>query len=363
MTGTILHIVEPTLESEAGHCHSFVESLCRARETGGPDLCVWAGRRARLPRLSAAGVAVRPYFRRRVRRLQEYLLLSRLLRSPGRIFIATAGRADLALLDLAARGKVPSGKVFLFFHWVRPAPGKEERFRKAARRQPHLTLLAPTESVAETLRSFGFGATRVVPYPITPAAGAPAEEPPAFRHLLYAGAARQDKGFSAVVDLVARLAETGRDLPVVVQASADHYGKYDPRTKADIARLEGVRYPHLRILRETLDGPPYADLFRGAICLQPYNRDDFADRISGVTLDALSAGCPVAATSGTWMARVAERFGAGRALDDPSAPSLLAAVDGIRADYGRYRENAFRAGWTLQEENSARRLLSILAGE
>lgn len=363
MTDMVIHIVEPTLESEAGHCHSFVASLCGARRGDGPELHVWAGRGARLPHLAVPGVTVRPYFSRRVRRVQEYFLLSRLLRTPGRIFIATAGRADLALLDLAARGEVPPGKAFLFFHWVRPAPGKEERFRRAARRQPHLVLLAPTEKVAEALRRFGFGATRVVPYPITPVAGVPVEEPAAFRHLLYAGAARQDKGFSAVVDLVARLAEAGRDLPVVVQASGDHHGRYDPRTKADIARLEGVRYPHLRILRETLDGPPYADLFRGAICLQPYNRDDFADRISGVTLDALSAGCPVAATSGTWMARVAERFGAGRALDDPSASSLLEAVDGIRADYGRYQENAFRAGWTLQEENSARRLLSILAGE
>ncbi len=361
MTGMLIHIVEPTLESEAGHCHSFVASLCGARSGDGPEICVWAGRGARLPHLAAAGVTVRPYFRRRVRRLQEYVLLSRLLRIPGRIFIATAGRTDLAILDLAARGEVPPGKVFLFFHWIRPAPGKEDRFRRAATRQPHLTVLAPTESVAEALRLCGFGATRVVPYPITPAAGAPVEEPVSFRHLLYAGAARQDKGFSAVVDLVARLAETGRDLPVVVQASADHFGKYDPGTKADILRLEGVRYPHLRIIRETLDGPPYADLFRGAICLQPYDRNDFADRISGVTLDALSAGCPVAATSGTWMARVVERFGAGRTLDDPAAPSLLSAVEGIRADFGRYRENAFRAGRTLQEENSARRLFSILA--
>jgi len=363
LSGVLIHIVEPTLESEAGHCHSFVASLCAARGSDGPELEVWAGRRARLPHLEGPGVAIRPYFRRRLRRLQEYVLLARLLRSPGRIFIATAGRTDLALLDLAARGEIPPGKVFLFFHWVRPAPGKEVRFRKAAMRQPHLTLLAPTESVADALRRCGFAATRVVPYPITPAAGAAEEEPAEFRRLLYAGAARQDKGFPALVDLVASLAEANRDVPVAVQASADHYDRYDPRTKADIARLEALRYPFLRIHRATLDPDAYAALFRGAICLQPYKSDDFADRISGVTLDALSAGCPVVATSGTWMARVIERFGAGLAVDDPSAPALLEAADAIRADYGRYRDNALRAGRALQEENSARRLLSELAGE
>ncbi len=360
---SIIHIVEPTLESEAGHCHSFVASLCGARGGDGPELEVWAGRRARLPHLEGPGITVRPYFRRRVRRLQEYLLLARLLRSPGRIFLATAGSADLALLGLAARGEIPPGKVFLFFHWVRPAPGKEVRLRTAAARQPHLSVLAPTESVADALRRCGFGATRVVPYPITPAAGAPAEEPAEFHRFLYAGAARQDKGFPALVDLVALLAEGGRDVPVAVQASPDHYDRYDPKTKSDIARLEGLGYPFLRIHRVTLDPAAYAALFRGAICLQPYRSDDFADRISGVTLDALSAGCPVVTTAGTWMARVVERFGAGIALDDPSAPSLLAAADAIRADYARYRDNAFSAGRALQEENSARRLLAVLSEE
>ncbi len=357
----LIHIVEPTLESEAGHCHSFVASLCRARGTGGPELQVWAGRRARLPGLEAAGVTVRPYFSRKVRRLQEFFLLSRLLRSPGRIFIATAGRADLALLDLAARGEVPPGKAFLFFHWVRPAPGKEDRLRRAARRQPHVAVLAPTASGAEVFRRCGFEAARVVPYPITPGARTASGEPVPFRHLLYAGAARQDKGFSAVVDLVALLAEKGRDLPVVIQASADHYDKFDHPTQADIARLDAVRYPFLRIHRETLDASAYAELFRGAVCLQPYRRDDFADRISGVTLDALSAGCPVVATAGTWMARVVDRFGAGRAVGELSPGSLLSAVEEIRADYGRCGENAVRAGRTLQDENSARHLFSILA--
>ncbi len=361
MSGVLIHVVEPTLESEAGHCRSFVESVCASRQAGGPRLCVWGGRGARLPQLGESGVTVRPYFFRKARRFQEYLLLARLLRAPGRIFIATAGRTDLVLLGLAARKEVPPGKVFLFFHWFRPTAGKEDDLRKAAKRQPNLTVLAPTESIADIFRRCGFGSTRVVPYPITPAAGATAEEPESFRHVLYAGAARQDKGFSAVVDLVARLAGTGRDLPVVVQASAEHYDKRDARTRSDIARLAALRYPPLDLRRETLDPAAYTALFRGAVCLQPYSRADFADRISGVTLDALSAGAPVVATAGTWMARVVERFGAGRAADDLSPGPLLAAVEEIRADYGRFAANAVRAGRTLQEENSARRLLSILA--
>lgn len=357
----VIHIVEPTLEGESGHCHSFVESLCRAREAGGPVLWVWAGRRARLPRMEAAGATVRPHFHRRIRRFQEYFLLAKLLAGPGRIFISTAGRSDLVLLDLAARAEIPPGKVFLYFHWVRPTPSKEDRLRKVASRHPHLAILAPTGSVAEVLLRSGFRETRVVPYPVAPASDATA--PSGFRHLLYAGAARQDKGFSAVVDLVVHMAELGLDVPVLVQASADHYEKYDTATRSDLARLAAVRSPDLCLLRESLDSAAYAGLFRGAICLQPYDRGDFRDRISGVTLDALSGGCPVVATSGTWIARVVDRFGAGRTVDGLDPQSLLAAVEEIRGDYDRLRDNAFRAGLALREENSARHLLAVLTGD
>ena len=354
----VIHIVEPTLETEAGHCHSFVQNFCHAREAGGPDLWVWAGRRARLPRLESAGVTVRPHFRRRLRRLQEYGLLANLLAGPGRIFFPTAGRTDLVLLDLAARGEIPPGKVFLYFHWVRPTPSKEDRLRKVASRHPHLAVLAPTGSVAEVFLRSGFRATRVVPYPVAPASDASSRS--GFRHLLYAGAARQDKGFSAVVDLVGHMAERGLDTPFLVQASADHYERYDPATRSDLTRLAAVRYPALRLYRETLGSDAYAELFRGAICLQPYSRDDFRDRISGVTMDALSMGCPVVATSGTWMARVVDRFEAGHTVEGLDPRSLLAAVGEVRADYDRLRDNAFRAGLALREEHSARHLFAVV---
>ena len=80
-------------------------------------------------------------------------------------------------------------------------------------------------------------------------------------------------------------------------------------------------------------------------------------------MDALSGGCPVVATSGTWIARVVDRFGAGRIVDGLDPRSLLAAVEEVRSDYDRLRDNAFRAGLALREENSARHLLAVLTGD
>jgi len=127
-----------------------------------------------------------------------------------------------------------------------------------------------------------------------------------------------------------------------------------------VDRLRKSSAARLTILPETLDAREYRAWFAGAIVLQPYSRDHFEDRISGVTFDAFSAGAPVVATSGTWMARMAARFGAGVALQDPSPTSILSAVEEVRAEYPRFRRNALEAGKVLRKEHGARQLLEIL---
>jgi len=355
-----IDIVEPTLSSEAGHCHSFVESVCSARREGEDGITVYAGSRARLPRIEAMGVRMVPYFHRRIRRPEAFLLYRKLLREPGRIFVPTAGRADLTMLSLAAGRPIPPGKVFLYFHWVRPDPSKREYFRRAARKQPDLTIIGPTESVVGVFRECGFRDVRIVPYPGSPASTENLDAEGAFRHVLFAGAARRDKGFPAVVDFVRLLADTGTGIPVAVQASPGHYGKFDEGIPAEVDRLRKSSAARLTILPETLEATEYRAMFAGAIVLQPYSRDDFADRISGVTLDAFSSGAPVVATAGTWMARAALRFGAGVALEDPSPASILYAVEAVRAEYPRFRRNALEAGSALRKEHDARRLLEVL---
>jgi len=357
--GTI-DIVEPTLSSEAGHCHSFVESVCSARREGEDGITVYADSRARLPRIRTLGVRVVPHFHRRIRRPEAFLLYRKLLREPGRIFIPTAGRADLTMLSLAAGRSIPPGKAFLYFHWVKPDPSKREFFRSAGRRQPDLTLMGPTETAVGIFRESGFRDVRVVPYPRSPAPTEIPDTEGVFRHVLYAGAARRDKGFPAVVDFVRFLADAGTGIPMVVQASPGHYGKFDEGIPAEVDRLRKSSAARLTILPETLDAREYRAWFAGAIVLQPYSRDHFEDRISGVTFDAFSAGAPVVATSGTWMARMAARFGAGVALQDPSPTSILSAVEEVRAEYPRFRRNALEAGKVLRKEHGARQLLEIL---
>lgn len=352
-----LHIVEPTLVDSTGHCFSFLDSLCRV--AGDYPITVWGGHGARVS--FPGNVTVVQFFHRRIRRLQAWWLYRALLRRPGRLFISTAGRSDLILLDLASRSAIEPGKVLLYVHWFRASPAKERQLARLAARQPEIRILAPTESVCAAFRAAGFRHTRHVPYPVAPISAAPTlNVSQTFRHVLFAGAARRDKGFAEVVAFVDLLSRTNRSIPVSLQTSTQHYDKTDKSVAASLERLKTIEYPFLRRYDSTLEPADYRALFCGAICLQLYSRSDFADRISGITLDALSHGSPIVALSGTWMAHVVEEFGAGLVVEEPTPDVLLDAVIKLMTSYEHYHRRAWEAGREVQKRHDANLLFQAV---
>jgi hypothetical protein len=342
-----LHVIEPTLEDYAGHCYGLVRSLCEAAKDF-PRVNLWAGRHAAQLEFPP-NTKVHAHFHRRLRLPQLMLLLRRLLKTgDDPVVLSTAKRADLVIARLAAASTLPVGRLFLYFHWFRASAEKMVFLRRAAAAQPNITILATTESVAAIFKAAGFARVIHLPYPLTATPGDEPATESVFRHLLFAGAARQDKGFKHIVDLAELLRDLGKNLPLTVQVSAEHYGKYDEPTRVQLRRLEFVNYAQLRLIHESLTPADYAALFRGAVCLQPYDRREFADRTSGVTMDALTQGAPVVATSGTWIARQISPRDAGVIINDPGARTLLAAAEELIASYDRYRGNALVAGRDLR---------------
>jgi hypothetical protein len=340
-----LEIVEPTLVSQAGHCAALFASLRNAA----PALPyrLWVDRRAHLPQFEREGVPLERFFSRRWRKLQALWLYRQLLRSGAPVLVPTATWFDLRALDLAARGTIARERAFLYFHKWRASARRTEALNRLARRQPDLALFGTSEAIVQALRASGFSRVEQV----APVLGADLAPQPAspFRALLSAGAARADKGFAHIVDLVEHMAATGSALPIVVQASGDHYGRYDEHTRADLLRLRACPYPHLTIRADTLDAAQYQGLFAGAICLQPYGRSDYADKMSAVTFDSLRNGAPIVTVAGTTMAAIVERSGAGIVVDQPTPQTLLQACSAIAQQYPQYSEHARRAG----EQHSA----------
>jgi glycosyltransferase involved in cell wall biosynthesis len=353
-----LHVVEPTLVDQTGHCHSFVSAVCAS----GPEqrFVVWSGRPAGAQLFEALPqVELRPHFSRRIRKLQQALLYRKLLRSGERLFVPTAGATELTLMSVAAPPALEPGQASLFVHWLRGTPSQRRRLATAARRRPELNVLAPTDAIADVLRDAGFTRVGRVGYPLSPQAR-PTPRPRPFRHLLFAGAARLDKGFPRIVDLVERLTREAERIPLSVQTSARHYEKHDPEIARELERLERCAYPGLRSHPGTLESSAYFELFEGAVCLQPYDRSEFAGRVSAVTVDALACGAPIVTTAGTWMGTQVERFDAGLALEDLSAVALHEAVRTLIGNYEHYSVNAREAARVIEHEHDPARLLAAV---
>src|SRR5215813_7238829 len=103
----------------------------------------------------------------------------------------------------------------------------------------------------------------ILPIASSPIDGVASGAIPEFRHLLVAGAARSDKVFSTDVDFIDHLASERVALPISIQISGDHYGRYDKATRTAIERLKTIHYPYLKVLPETLTRRDYAKQFRG----------------------------------------------------------------------------------------------------
>jgi len=360
-----LHIVEPTLVSEAGHCHMLLHSLRAAAPALRFEL--WAGREWS----SRAGAAVpwsdttvHRHFSRRWRRLQALWLYRRLLRGGEPFLVPTAGRFDLEAIRRVAPGPVPPNRVFLYFHKLSLSPSKEAALRRVAQSQPELVTLGTTEIIESRLQSLGFRNTGVM-LPLPPRPG-PAARPQPFRRIVVAGAARADKGFAHVVDLIERLAAGAAGSPgwpIAVQLSGDHYARHDPVTRAALQRLAAVQYPPLQRLPQTLPSDDFLTLFDGALCLQPYEPSEYADKVSAVTLDALNAAAPIVTVEGTWMAAIARRHGCGVVAPTTSADDLLAAIRTALERYPELAEAAARAAARFaSQENWAPLLRRLQAG-
>ena len=353
-----IHIIEPTLINQAGHCFSFVNSFCRS--SGGASISLWVNRHAALAFVDK-GVRVQKHFSSKLRRFQGYFLYKKLLKGSDKIFISTASITDLMLMNWASDKIVPPGQVYFYCHWLNATPKKLRFLAKLAKTQPNFVLLGPTSSVVDVFRKAGFENAQVVPYPISGLVENTGAGYDQFTGLLYAGAARQDKGISHVVDLVEHMEKLNLDIPVKLQNSPDYRGKYDEATMSDIDRLQNKPYPSLQLFTETLNAEEYSNLFTGSICIQLYDQANFADRISGVTLDALSAGSPIVTTEGTWIARMVQRFDAGKVVENTHPENTLAAIREIIADFPRYSENAYNGGVALKQENSADILFRTVA--
>ena len=160
--------------------------------------------------------------------------------------------------------------------------------------------------------------------------------------LLFAclGPARLEKGIDVLQQAIALYLEQPANPPA-------RFAIQWPTPLTDAA---GAPYPpdpalaasgRVDFLTEPLDSAGYEALLAATECMVlPYRRDAYFARISGVAVEAVTAGIPLVATADTWTGELIESSGAGLTVPDGDAPALAAAMAAVARDYPAFRAKA-----------------------
>jgi len=360
MNQKTIHLIEPTLQDETGHCCGYVTALLEASKNTDLKLELWIGNKAE-PLFNNYSKK-HCFFQRRLRKLQTIFLYYRLLKNQETIFIPTAGQFDLGVLSwLSTFIATKNSHIFLHFHQYKITDKKILALKKIAANHPEFNILAPTAKLLSIFTDHGFKNCFLAPCPSHIRSNTKTKFSGVFKYILYAGAARNDKGFSTLVKLINYLDEIKSNIPVVVQISPNHVGRYDEKTELAVQELKKSSYPYLTIYQTSLSKNAYLDLFEDAICLQLYDHNIYQDKFSGVTLDALYAACPIITTEGTtWISDTVNRFEAGTVVNDLTPANLHLEIEKISANYAKIQQNALHAGEILRVEHDPLNTLKII---
>jgi hypothetical protein len=358
-----LTVIESNLFGEHGHYAEFVRSLASCTSPSDELIVLCDEALPDSVLADAPRVTVERPFRLIGRQREERRVLRACLERPDPFLLLTSRHTDVLRLEGAVRATgIEPTHARLYFHWRES--GLIERLAIAAcmRVRRHARAIAPTEVTAAFLKRTGWRHVECIPYPIR--AMDRDASPSPFSHLLVAGAVRMNKGIEHVAAALPMLAARVPCPPVLVQTTGKRRGGVSGRRES--AALESLRacgYPALRMDPEAPDARAYAQRFRGAVTLTPYDPSKFADNVSGIALDALLHGSPVVATAGTWQAGLVERYGAGRVMSSWTAAALAKAAGECIDDWDRVSAAAREAARELAKVHHPAALVrSLLHG-
>lgn len=112
-----------------------------------------------------------------------------------------------------------------------------------------------------------------------------------------------------------------------------------------------------------MDSRAYDAALAASDCiLLPYERLGYFARISGVAVEAATAGVPMIYTRDTWIADLVESCGAGIGVDDGDVAGLARAIHAMAADHAAFRARAMARRDAARAAHSSRAFVDLLWG-
>ncbi len=403
LSGKRLLVVEEALKDRIGHWYEYVKAVAEINAAEGAEVTV--GAHCRIDPEIAAEINAQPLFARtnwdgvyaHPKAWRRYLGIARhnwlVFRTMNR-FLRQHGRVDCLfaptvvihhiwgwrLLLLVQRKRI--GRMVLLFrnNAGAYAPGSGTPIFKRSAMVLKWALRSFAGGLARGQAAFAtdssrlareyellcgiapevFPSPRVAPFLETGQAGKPESEPLVFSCL---GPARFEKGIDILQQAIAEflLDSPARPVRFVIQwnqpiLNADGTSYHpDPKLLAD---------PRVCFLNKPLDSAGYDRAVADTDCmLLPYRRESYFARISGVAVEAATAGIPMIYTEDTWTADFVEASGAGVAVADGDVSALVEAMRAVAGNYAQVQGAARARSKAAQQAHSSDAFLAKLWGE
>ena len=132
--------------------------------------------------------------------------------------------------------------------------------------------------------------------------------------------------------------------------------RYEPRSSV-------LASDSVEIIDQPLSMQEYEALFARIDCMVlPYRREYYYSQISGVAIEAASAGIPMIFTADTWLEDFVVEQGTGIAVQDGDVAALVGAIQTMAANYPGFLAKAIERSVLARELNSPEAFLRVLWG-
>lgn len=176
--------------------------------------------------------------------------------------------------------------------------------------------------------------------------------------VLYLGAAREEKGFLHLPEIVDRLYEPygrARKLQFVIQCTPQIIG-YLPSIKTAIEKLSSYPASYVRLIDTVLDEQDYHSfLLSSDVVLLLYNKKSYRIRGSGIAVEAICAGKSILTHEDTFCASLITHGGGGVVEDVNQAVVMIVDMVDKKSEY---RQKAKLQGQKYRAENSVEKYVA-----
>jgi glycosyltransferase involved in cell wall biosynthesis len=174
------------------------------------------------------------------------------------------------------------------------------------------------------------------------------------------GPARFEKGIDIMQEAIRRYLENEpeKNVRFVIQWNCELLDEAGVVYEAD-RRFQTD--PRVRFIRHAMSSSEYDEaLMETDVMLLPYRRESYFARISGVAVEAVTAGIPIIYTRDTWCERLVTSVGAGLGVKNNDASDLLHAINDMVRNFKTLQAEAQTRAELAREAHSGASFLRKL---